>query len=102
MYLVNDIVPWLTSSKNKKFVQNLSGLFDKLFPPSMVVPFPLQATNLQYVKSDIKDIILELDAPFHATETIDLMVASCTMLSRLLWSRITRRHIVHLIGAVIT
>ena len=46
MYLVNNVVPWLTSCKNEQPVENLSSLFDQLLPTTMVVSFTLQTSHL--------------------------------------------------------
>ena len=45
-YLVNNVVPWLTSCKNEQPVENLSSLFDQLLPTTMVVSFTLQTSHL--------------------------------------------------------
>ena len=72
-YLVNNVVPWLTSCKNEQPIENLSSLLDQLLPASMIVSFTLQTSNLHnQTNNAVLQIVMFylLEIMYHATQMV--------------------------------
>ena len=48
-YLVNDVIPKVLGRQDKHSVEDVSGLFNQLLPPAMVVVLSLQPRNLRVI-----------------------------------------------------